>query len=333
MIKTLLVLSSMLICSCISGSIARLDSGSGEFEARKRFHGDLKSSGVQQLVVLSDEGGQAAVTVMSTDSDKSTVEWSKEYNRSGAFPSASFVTPSGLYPIVRSGKLDIVTFLSLSGSAGGILEVFSWNGSTFQSIGQWGGNSTHQVYRVKILSENNEGVAVLAVHSRENGQYVMPTIYRWSGTVQHGKFIKANYDYPGFYAPLVEGEISNLQRPGDWWPDAFVQVLSRIVEGDAYRSAFAHAAEACRAILARVETEPSAKPQSAAEFERDKARAKADIYLLIGATQQLAGKKEEAAESLSMAKFANQEEYNYQIVQVKRFVRTRFGAPLLVRLD
>ncbi|HWN97746.1 MAG TPA: hypothetical protein VNS63_00590 [Blastocatellia bacterium] len=282
---------------------------------------------------------------MKTEDKDSAVEWTKEYDYSKSFLSASFDPASGLYPVVSVERQAVVSVFGLGGSAGKIVEVFAWNGSTFSRVGHWGGNSARQVYRVEALRAQDRAVVGLALHVRENGQLTMPTIYGWNGMAHDGKFAEVNEEHPDYYRALVDREMSNLRKHSEWWPDSFVQVLSRVVEGDVYRKAYDEAVKVCRETLPRIETEStpapqitdaapdSAKQQSAAKLERDKARAKADVHLLVGAIQEIAGKKQEARKAFSKAGLADQDEYNYQIGRVRRFVRTRLGAPLLSRID
>jgi hypothetical protein len=314
-------------------------------QGQKVFYGDLKGSGVKQRVVFSDErNGFGRIVVLKTEGEDSAVEWTKEYDYSKSFLSASFDPVSGLYPVVSVERQAVVSVFGLGGSAGKIVEVFAWNGSTFARVGHWGGTSAHHVYRVEALRAQDTAVG-LALHVRENGQLTMPTIYRWNGMAHDGKFAEANEEHPDYYGAIVDSEMNNLRKHIEWWPDSFVQVLSRVVEGDVYRKAYDEAVKACRETLLRIETEStpaphipasapeSAKQQAAAKFERDKARAKADIHLLIGAIQKMAGKNEEARRGFSAARSEDQGEYNYQIRRVRGFVRTRLGAPLLGRID
>jgi len=325
---------------------ARLAPSEATVQGQKVFYGDLKGSGVKQRVVFSDEpNGFGRIVVLKTEREDSGVEWSREYDYSKSFSSASFDPVSGLYPVVSLERQAVVSVFGLGGSAGKIVEVFAWNGSTFARVGHWGGTSAHQVYRVEALRAQDRAAVGLALHVRENGQLTMPTIYRWNGMAHDGKFAEANEEHPEYYGALVDSEARNLRKHIEWWPDSFVQILSRVVEGNVYRKAYDEAVKTCRETLPRIETEStpaphipasapeSAKQQAAAKFERDKARAKADIYLLIGAIQKMAGKNEEARRGFSAARSADQDEYNYQIRRVRIFVRTRLGAPLLGRID
>lgn len=333
---------SMVVIFAVTATRAGIRDPEGN---RRSLIGDLKGFGIKQRVVFVGNGlGIGSVLVSRTEAEESALEWQHQYDYSDAFTTASFDGASGLYPLVSAKRRDIVAVFNLSASPGALVEVFSWRSSGFTRIGSFGGTNANGVYNVEFLPAAGERVA-LALDQHENRQEVIPTIYAWVGSAETGSFRVVNEQFPEYFRPIVEKNISYLYASSNWWPDSFVQILSRIVVGDVYRRKFDEAVKICQETLPRIDTEshPTHKlPATASEaekrlneikFESDKTRAKADIHLLLAALYERAGKGKAARLEFRAAEAASSAEFEYQRHQVKEFIRRGLGAPLRVRLD
>lgn len=108
--------------------------------------------------------------------------WSYDVGLHGPI-STVFYTPTGTHELFKGKPPAIVSFAVIGASAGGILNIFQWNGKTFEDIaGPW--HSIDQVDRPEFKDLDGDGVMeVIIHHSTINSvsSFGPQSIYKWNG--------------------------------------------------------------------------------------------------------------------------------------------------------